>query len=287
MEEMIAGLVFVLISSFPRLLQASPPLEYLVKPTCTDFNCGNFTIPYPFGMGEVCYANSWYSINCNHAKPFLNHTRLNLEVLNISLDYQKVTVNSPISSLCKDTEEVMTETKANIDLNQSPFSFSRLDNIFMVLGCGGARLMDKSNEAMALASCETICESGYVDTKICYGINCCQTTIPHANNYFRNNYSVNLTTESKETGCVTHALMVDGDWFSRNFSSQDVIKMGYAPLALAWTIEENDEYASSRCNRSLHYDLDRGTYSRDPCTCGSKTEGNPHLKNGCQGMLLS
>ena len=232
MEEMIAGLVFVLISSFPRLLQASPPLEYLVKPTCTDFNCGNFTIPYPFGMGEACYANSWYSINCNHAKPFLNHTRLNLEVLNISLDYQKVTVNSPISSLCKDTEEVMTETKASIDLNQSPFSFSRLDNIFMVLGCGDARLMDKSNEAMALASCETICESDSVDTKNCYGINYCQTTIPHANNYFRNNYSVNLTTESKETGCVTHALMVDGDWFSRNFSSQDVIKMGYAPLVL-------------------------------------------------------
>ncbi|KAL6319288.1 hypothetical protein AAG906_013962 [Vitis piasezkii] len=259
---MIAGLVLVLISSLPGLLQASPPPRYLVKPTCTNFTCGNFTIPYPFGMGEACYANSWYSINCNHSKPFLNHTGLNLEVLNISLDYQTVTVNSPISSLCKDTEEAMTETKASIDLNQSPFLFSRLDNIFMVLGCGSARLMDKSNEAMALASCEAICESG-------------STTIPHANNYFRNNYSVNLTTESKETGCVTHALM------SRCY------KMGYAPLALAWTIEENDGYASSRCNRSLHYELDRGTYSRDPCTCGSKTEGNPHLKNGCQGTLLS
>ena len=62
---------------------------------------------------------------------------------------------------------------------------------------------------------------------------------------------------------------------------------GSLQLALAWTIEENDGYASSRYNRSLHYDLDRGTYSRDPCTYGSKTEGNPHLKNGCQGMLLS
>lgn len=280
---MIAGLVLVLISSLPGLLQASPPPRYLVKSTCNNFTCGKFTIPYPFGMGEACYANISYSINCNHSKPFLNHTGLNLEVLNISLDHQTVTVNSPISSLCNHTKG--TETKASIDLNGSPFVFSSLDNIFMVLGCGSARLMNQSKAVMA--GCGSTCPSVQVDAKECYGVHCCQTTISsRTTSLYRRHllrkYSVNITTEEKETDCVRHAL-VDEDWFSRHFSSQAVIEMGYAPLVLMWSIVRNDRFGSNRCD-SFPFD---GYGTEYPCTCGWNEEGNPYLKNGCQGTLLS
>ena len=275
---MIAGLALVLIGSLHGLLQASPPPRYLVKPTCNNSTCGNFTIPYPFGMGEACYADIWYSINCNHSKPFLNHTGLNLEVLNISLDDQTVTVNSPISSLCNHGNG--TETKASIDLNRSPFVFSRLDNIFMVLGCGSARLMNQSKAV--IAGCGSICLNDSASDKECYGVHCCQTTISSTTTYFLRKYSVNSTTEDKETGCVRHAL-VDGDWFSRHFSRQAVTKMGYAPLVLKWTIVGDDRYASHRCGNFLHY----GYETEGGCTCDWNEEGNPYLENGCHGTLLS
>ncbi|KAJ9677121.1 hypothetical protein PVL29_022228 [Vitis rotundifolia] len=280
---MIAGLVLVLISSLPGLLQASPPPRY-VRPNCTNFTCGNFNISYPFGMGEACYANSWYSINCNHSfhppKPFLNHTRLNLEVLNISLEYPTVTVNSPISSLCNSIDGNMNETKPSIDLNHSPFFFSRIDNIFMVLGCGNARLMYHSE--VIIAGCGTICEGGSAAANNCYGIDCCQTTIPTTNSFALSHYIVNLKTEKKETGCVTRALVVDRDWFSRNFSSKAVRGMEYAPLVLLWRIEKHDPDASNRCSNPLYYDSDSRTYYRYRCTCGWKAEGNPYLLHGCQ-----
>ena len=48
--------------------------------------------------------NEWYSVNCitintssGAEKPFLNHTKLNLELLNVSIELQTVTINSPIA----------------------------------------------------------------------------------------------------------------------------------------------------------------------------------------------
>ena len=49
--------------------------------------------------------NEWYSVNCitintssDAEKAFLNHTKLNqLELLNVSIELQTVTVNSPIA----------------------------------------------------------------------------------------------------------------------------------------------------------------------------------------------
>lgn len=153
----------------------------------------------------------------------------------------------------------------------------------MVLGCGNARLRDHSQ--VIIAGCGAICEDGSAAANDCYGIDCCQTTIPTTNSFFLSHYSVKLTTESKKTGCVTRALVVDEDWFSRNFSSQDVIKKGYAPLVLLWRIEKYDQYASNRCSNPIYYDNDSRTYYRYRCTCGWKEEGNPHLLNGCQGTL--
>ncbi|KAK2993024.1 hypothetical protein RJ640_001587 [Escallonia rubra] len=49
----------------------------ITKPGCQQ-NCGNLTVPYPFGVGigSGCSTDPWFDINCNTSfsppKPFLN-----------------------------------------------------------------------------------------------------------------------------------------------------------------------------------------------------------------------
>ena len=72
--------------------------------------------------------NEWYSVNCNTIntssgaeKAFLNHTKLNqLELLNVSIELQTVTINSPIAIASYDQRQGSSVQKS-IDLAGSPF----------------------------------------------------------------------------------------------------------------------------------------------------------------------
>ncbi|XP_010663521.1 wall-associated receptor kinase-like 1 isoform X2 [Vitis vinifera] len=260
--------------------EASTPLEYLVKPNCQS-QCGNVVIPFPFGIGESCYLNEWYSVNCSNtsgaAKPFLNPTKLNLELLNVSLEYQTVTVYSPIASY--DQQKGSSELQTSINLDQSPFLFSTLDNIFVVLGCGHAKLMEHEK---IWAGCTSInCSDSFPDQG-CYGINCCQTTIPTIDSYYLSTYSVKFTLddEGNNHSTSTHAFLVDRDWFSRNFTELEDVSVKYAALSLLWMIKEGDN-ADSSCNGSNYYSLSIGSYVRSSCGCPPRYEGNPYLHDGC------
>ena len=265
---------------------SSPPDEYMVKPNCR-YRCGNVTIPFPFGIGDSCYLNVWYSVNCSvnmssgAEKPFLNHTKLNLELLNVSLEHRTVEVNSPIASYDQRQGESNT-SQPSIDLDQSPFLFSRMDNIFMVLGCGHAHLMEHGK---IRAGCTSICNDSF-PAQGCYGINCCQTTIPSTKSYYLNNYNVSfnlLNNITRNQNTSTHALLVDSDWFSGFTKPADVIAVGYAPLSLLWMIKDSDA-ASSYCNGSIYYSRQVGGYIRYSCYCERwNYEGNPYLIDGCHG----
>ena len=95
--------------------------------------------------------NEWYSVNCitintssGPEKAFLNHTKLNLGLLNVSIELQTVTINSPIAIASYDQRRGArnNSVQKSIDLAGSPFLFSRIDNLFVVLGCGHANLME-------------------------------------------------------------------------------------------------------------------------------------------------
>ncbi|KAL6319221.1 hypothetical protein AAG906_013895 [Vitis piasezkii] len=247
---MIMKLGLLLIISFLCLTAkaSSPPDEYMVKPNCR-YRCGNVTIPFPFGIGDSCYLNVWYSVNCSvnmssgAEKPFLNHTKLNLELLNGGSN----------------------TSQPSIDLDKSPFLFSRMDNIFMVLGCGHAHLMEHGK---IWAGCTSInCSDSFPDQG-CYGINCCQTTIPSTKSYYLNNYNVSfnlLNNITRNQNTSTHALLVDSDWFSGFTKPADVIAVGYAPLSLF-----------------IYYSRQVGGYIRYSCYCERwNYEGNPYLIDGC------
>ena len=288
-EEMITKLVLLfticLFLCLCQTAEASPPDVYMAKPNCP-YRCGNIVIPYPFGIGKGCYMNEWYSINCCHTssgdeKPFLNHTKLNLEVLNISLDHQTVTVNSPIASNDQRQGRSSSLQKC-IDLDGSPFRFSRFDNIFMVLGCGHAHLEENGE---ILAGCTSVCQEDYTPQR-CHGINCCQTTIPLAESFFLDYYNVsfqlvNITGEKPNS---THTFLVDRDWFSSNRTKlEDVVGVGIAPLSLLWMLNKS-AVVNPDCDDLIVYSVGLGAYNRFSCSCERwNYEGNPFLIGGCHG----
>ncbi|XP_059590136.1 wall-associated receptor kinase-like 6 isoform X2 [Vitis vinifera] len=287
---MIMKLGLLLIISFLCLTAkaSSPPDEYMVKPNCR-YRCGNVTIPFPFGIGDSCYLNVWYSVNCSvnmssgAEKPFLNHTKLNLELLNVSLEHRTVEVNSPIASYDQRQGESNT-SQPSIDLDKSPFLFSRLDNIFVVLGCGQAKLMDHEN---VWADCTSICNNSY-PAQGRNGFNFCQTPILSTDSYYRNNYLVGFTRGcegNNYSNSTTHAFLVDRHWFSHNSTKpEDITRVKYAPLSLLWKTKSGDN-ASSDCNRIAYYNPMMGLYVHYSCSCPLRHEGNPYLPKGCDHVV--
>ncbi|KAK6134257.1 hypothetical protein DH2020_031993 [Rehmannia glutinosa] len=96
--------------------------------------CGNITIPYPFGIGSECSANSNFTVICqnstNPPTPFLSS--INMEALNISV-LGIVIVNQPVSPLnCSD---VQTTQYLATSLLGTPFTISAEYNSLVVLGC--------------------------------------------------------------------------------------------------------------------------------------------------------
>ena len=54
----------------------------IAQPNCSDM-CGDMKIPYPFGLGEGCYLDHNFFVNCtNSSEPFI---AVNMIVTNISL----------------------------------------------------------------------------------------------------------------------------------------------------------------------------------------------------------
>ncbi|KAL7204863.1 hypothetical protein ACSBR2_017887 [Camellia fascicularis] len=158
----------------------------LAKDGC-QAECGNISIPYPFGIGQNCYFDTWYSVECkNNTKPYL--TSINLEVLEISIDYMDsyVQVNGPvISANCPESdttvnnnENTATDTATRmVDMRNSPFVLSTAANIFMAVGCNNHAVMTYANDS-TIAGCISICDtSTRTSGGSCFGSNCCQSPI--------------------------------------------------------------------------------------------------------------
>ena len=277
-EDMSITLLLQLIISLLCLKEASASPS-LAKQGCVA-HCGDVSIPYPFGIGTGCYFNDYFSINCNDSstppKPFLNHSKLNLELLNVSLEYKTVMVNSPITPLCGGNG-----TWRTTDVGGRPFRFSRVHNIFMVVGCDTNAVLMTDDQEEILAGCTSNCNSGITSTGTgCYGIQCCQTTIPYSNQSTHlGMYQVKYI---KTSGDCSYAFLGVRDWFANNISNPAIsTNSGYAPLVMFWEMETG---SLGRCY-SLNLDWQSET-AIDSCSCVNRYEGNPYLPNGCQGIYI-
>jgi hypothetical protein len=119
MEKMVSKLVFkmTLLMLMFQLAEAAAPVANF---GCPD-RCGDITIPYPFGTGKDCYKDEWFAVECNNTTnpPRAFISRINMEVLNISLETGMATVKSPVIFFnCTGRKD-----GGSLNLTGSPFVF--------------------------------------------------------------------------------------------------------------------------------------------------------------------
>ncbi|CAL9013274.1 unnamed protein product [Prunus brigantina] len=281
--------VVLLLWKISTALAHSPALA---KSGCQS-QCGDVTIPYPFGIGANCYVDEWFSISCNETfnppKPFLNSTKL--EVLEVSTELGTVRVNFPVNSTCGD------RSSANVmSMEGSPFVFSQADNRFTGVGCNNLALMTLLNGS-AIGGCLSFCFSGSTggSSTTCNGIDCCQTTIPSDLQAF-NTTIENIEARENSEGCK-YAFLVDQQWFESNVRVAKALAIQNRdnfPVVLEWRIDRW-KYGSLVTNKSISFNnstlcesgvfINSTSFSNQTsvvrCSCKRGYEGNPYLPEGC------
>ncbi|KAL6318755.1 hypothetical protein AAG906_001228 [Vitis piasezkii] len=180
---------------------------------------------------------------------------------------------TPMSAYCQNQEET-NRTWDSIDLKETPFFFSAERNSLRVIGCGNAVLVTRSG--VTLAGCSSFCQNttnNFVGNGGCFGINCCQATIPSNLNFFRLNTTA-TSYLSSASPCTFAAL---GNGFSTDQASP---QQSWASIELTWMIEEAVE--GSRCQKNTLNGAEVGNYTYYNCSCLPYEEGNPYLPHACQ-----
>ncbi|KAH6771536.1 hypothetical protein C2S52_016339 [Perilla frutescens var. hirtella] len=277
------------------------------KPNCQE-KCGNVTIPYPFGIGSNCSANSSFTITCNSSKPFL--TGINREVVNISV-HGVVIVNQPVSPMSCTGER--RNDSLPMSLAGSPFTISPRYNSFAVLGCTNSVWLH-ANETTIVGGCMAICETNFNSTdNSCCGLNCCKAAMPPGLKRFR--YSYRSTQNSSNSFCG-YAFPVDKKWFQHDYLRYRGLlsnplypydkEFVSAPLVLEWELDStalkelnplrsckladyyryssiDDEYSDPFTSLYFYgyYDGYEYVSSTKYCSCNEGYEGNPYIAEGC------
>ncbi|KAA8535634.1 hypothetical protein F0562_030637 [Nyssa sinensis] len=246
--------------------------------------CGNISIPYPFGIQENCWLDTSFAIDCNitrgHPTPFLRHIRL--EVLNISLPENTIRVNNPVFySNCPGRKN-----SSGVNLGGSPFFFSYY-NTFTAVGCDQQAIM--SDDDSTIWGCKSTCDPGSQDN-ICNGTNCCQTSIPSRLRVFNVTWN-NVDADKGQSECA-YAFLAEQERYEERYTptlayASAVNSSGCVPAKLGWTIF-HESYLSN-FTRDRSFSCDTFVYyingsSEVQCRCKWGYEGNPYLQDGCQDI---
>ncbi|KAK1411314.1 hypothetical protein QVD17_37861 [Tagetes erecta] len=283
--------------AIPVLYPFGVATNNIAKPGCPT-QCGNVTVPYPFGIGIDCSIDPSFNLTCNTSSnepPKLFMGTGYIQIYNIS--NSEVRIATKVSYNCFNQPGSIRRF-ALINLRRyKAFTFSA-KNKFTVIGCDDYALIMVRDDAYFSGGCFGLCGKGYdVPNGECFGIGCCQTSIPKGLSYYNatlgtiNNhldvwsfnkcgYGFLVEEGSFEFGGAIDLSTERSDFVNRIESTMHVV--------LDWVIAPNESCGGevNLCKRnSLCYDVEGGGYR---CKCHIGYEGNPYLDPGCQeGRVMS
>ncbi|XVE60879.1 hypothetical protein DITRI_Ditri05aG0162500 [Diplodiscus trichospermus] len=265
------------------------------KPGCQS-NCGDISIPYPFGTGSTdCNISSDFFITCNNTfnppKAFLPSSRF--EVLNISLDGH-LRIRKRVGYACYNLSAQVSSSYDALTF-LSKFAFSHTRNKFTAIGCDTYAFIQGSVGIIYATVCATVC-GGITDVTngSCFGIGCCQTAIPKG---LRGHHVLFKSDDNHSNvwefnPCSYGFLVEDGAY---NFSSLDLNASDFSdkefPSILDWTI--GDQTCQEAKKDPKNYACKENSYCEDAengpgylCKCLHGFRGNPYLSDshGCQDV---
>ncbi|CAI9785422.1 unnamed protein product [Fraxinus pennsylvanica] len=264
----------------------------LAKPNCTE-KCGNVIIPYPFGIGQNCSANSSYTVSCRN-QTTLWLSSIDLEVIEISLENGTITLNQPVLPInCSYDQK---ELSLGISLLGTPFIFSMFYNKFVVLGCKNVVKL-RTNETTTDEACVAICRGPNSTDISCNGVDCCQASIPPQLQEMNIIYTSTGSGVSNNNSTCGYTFLADQKWIQNDYKKYRGFEVNflypfddtfvYAPVVLDWKFPIIYDGRVS-CEYPSHYNSYYGEFTNyeDPlrCFCETGFEGNPYLDEGCQDI---
>ncbi|KAK3000706.1 hypothetical protein RJ639_022418 [Escallonia herrerae] len=270
----------------------------ITKPGCQQ-NCGNLTVPYPFGIGigSGCSIDPSFDINCNTSfsppKPFLNVA--NMEVIHIS-DSEIRTKNVMASNCFDRTGSLMSSNRASIHLGSPYFTLSPT-NKFTIIGCDDFALITALNGLNFTTGCFSLCSRSVdIVEGYCTGIGCCQTSIPKGLGTFLASISTRRNhTDVWSFDPCGYAFLGEQDKFkfqgASDLSDPKFMNktVDSVPVVIDWVIgnkscveaQKSNDFTCHKNSYCVDSDTGFGGYR---CSCNKGYEGNPYLSPGCNDI---
>ncbi|KAI3906333.1 hypothetical protein MKW92_016633, partial [Papaver armeniacum] len=281
------------------------------KPSC-EAKCGNFTIPYPFGIGPSENGCSLtgdrsllYNVTCdtsfNPPKPFLwlgtdktsgKHNMIEL----ISISETELRVKNIVATICyqyKTGNVTFNESRSYMDLGKTPFSISSTKNKLFGVGCESLAFLLEP-DLFQFGWCSPRCNKTRenIIEGSCSGKGCCQDSLDKR----MKSYEITVSTFRRKSETLSfspcsNAFIGESDKYTFSVSDLDGLsfrtKGRDVPVVLDWAIGnkscENAQkdlstfvcQKNSKCSNS---DKIVGYH----CNCNTGFAGNPYLSTGCE-----
>ncbi|XP_051188219.1 wall-associated receptor kinase 3 [Lolium perenne] len=264
------------------------------RPGCPA-KCGDVDIPFPFGIGLGCALHSGFNINCTTVDGATKPLAGSVEVTKISVPESKAWMSRWVSWQCYSPSNGTNYFDDWLDLNNTPFWISEVDNKIIVIGCNALAYMISSSYVIG---CSTTCTDVTLENGICSGAGCCQADVPKDISYYRVyfNEEYNTTNIWQDSPCNYMVVMEKAAFsFNTSYANSTVFYdtyQGKVPIALNWQIQPwscevaRKNMSSYACisKDSECVDITHGKEKGYRCNCSHGYKGNPYIMGGCQDI---